>query len=140
MHPTVPGEQVAHYLGDETGDVDALEAWHQVTETWNTWFLRRPTGKPGDTVDEQWGKAIGEQKIMHIRDEQRAVDYCMGLIARAWGHFGDFKDNMRARQSEEKVASVSEPIALKCPRCGAPVPPDASGAFSCGYCGTTLKL
>ncbi len=141
MHPKVPKDQIAHYLGDQVRrDVDAIEAWRQVCKTWNTWFLRRPTGKPGDRVDKQWGKAIGEQKIFHIEDEQRAVDYAMGLIARAWGHFGDFQDNMRARQSEEKVASVSKPIEMKCPRCGAPIPVDASGMFSCGYCGTTLKL
>jgi ribosomal protein S27AE len=141
MHPTVPRSQVAHYLGDQVSrDVDAVKAWRKTCKTWNTWFLRRPTGKPGDAVDRQWGKAIGEQKVFHIEDEQRAVDYAMGLIARAWGHFGDFQDNMRARQSEDKVASVSKPIALKCPRCGAPVPVDAGGMFSCGYCGTTLKL
>jgi uncharacterized low-complexity protein len=141
MHAQSPQGQIAHYLGDQvSGDVDAINAWNQVCKSWNTWFLRRPTGKPGDRVDEQWGKAIGEQKILHIEDEQRAVDYAMGLIARAWGHFGDFQDNMRARQSEEKVASVSKPIEMKCPRCGAPIPVDATGMFSCGYCGATLKL
>jgi ribosomal protein S27AE len=141
MHPKVPKDQVAHYLGDRVRrDVDALEAWRQVGQTWNTWFLRRPTGRPGDRVDKQWGQAIGEQKVFRIEDEQRAVDYAMGLIARAWGHFADFQDNMRARQSEEKVASVSKPIEMKCPRCGAPIPVDAAGMFSCGYCGTTLKL
>jgi hypothetical protein len=141
MHPEVPKKQIAHYLGDQVGsDVDAIKTWGQISETWNTWFLRRPTGKQGDQVDRQWGKAIGEQKIFHIEDEQRAVDYAMGLVARAWGHFGDFQDNMRARQSEEKVAEVSTPIAMKCPLCGAPIPVDASGMFSCIYCGTTLKL
>jgi hypothetical protein len=141
MHPKVPKEQITHYLGDRAlRNVDAIKAWNQVSKNWNTWFLRRPTGKPGDMVDKQWGKAIGEQKIFHIQDEQRAVDYAMGLIARAWGYFGDFQDNMRARQSEEKVAEVSEPIAMKCPRCGAPIPVEATGLFSCGYCGTTLKL
>jgi ribosomal protein S27AE len=141
MHTKTPRDQIAHYLGDQVRrDVDAIEAWRKVGQTWNTWFLRRPTGKPGDRVDKQWGQAIGEQKIFHIEDEQRAVDYAMGLIARAWGHFADFQDNMRARQSEEKVASVSKPIEMKCPRCGAPIPVDATGMFSCGYCGTTLKL
>jgi ribosomal protein S27AE len=141
MHPKTPRDQIAHYLGDGVSrDVDAIKAWGQVCKTWNTWFLRRPTGKPGDKVDKQWGKAIGEQKIFHIEDEQRAVDYAMGLIARAWGHFGDFQDNMRARQSEEKVDSVSKPIVMRCPRCGGPIPVDATGMFSCGYCGITLKL
>ena len=92
--------------------MDAIEAWQQVCRTWNTWFLRRPTGRPGDLVDQQWGQAISGQKIFHIQDEQRAVDYAMGLIARAWGHFGDFQDNMRARQDESKVVEVSAPIAL----------------------------
>jgi ribosomal protein S27AE len=102
--------------------------------------MRRPTGKMGDVVDQQWGKAIGEQKIFHIEDEQRAVDYAMGLISRAWGHFPDFQENMRARQSEEKVAELSKPIEMKCPRCGGSIPVDAAGLFSCGYCGTTLKI
>lgn len=141
MHPQIPGQQIAHYLGDSVqGEVDALEAWRQVCRTWNMWFLRRPTGKPGDSVDQQWGRAITEQKIFHIQDEQRAVDYAMGLIARAWGHFDNFQDNLRARQSEAIVARVSEPIELKCPRCGGPIPLNAGGMFSCSFCGTTLKL
>jgi hypothetical protein len=141
MHKRVPRGQIAHYLGDEVqADIDAIASWRQVTETWNTWFLRRPTGRRGDAVDMQWSLAIGGQKLLYIEDEQRAVDYAMGLVARAWGHFGDFQDNMRARQSEEKVASVSKPIEMKCPRCGAPIPVDAHGLFSCSYCGTTLKL
>jgi ribosomal protein S27AE len=141
MHPKVPKKQVAHYLGDAVrGDVDAIKAWNQVSKTWNTWFLRRPTGKRGDRVDEQWAKAIGEQKLFHIEDEQRAVDYAMGIVARAWGHFSDFQDNMRARQSEEKVHRLSKPIEMMCPRCGGPIPVSASGMFSCGYCGMTLKI
>ncbi len=141
MHPTVSSDAISHYLGDKpNGNVDALEAWQQVTQTWNTWFLRRPSGKSGDAIDKQWGKAIGEQKIMRIEDEQRAVDYAMGLVARAWGHFDDFQENMRARQSEEKVAQVSKPIVVVCPRCGGSVPVDAEGMFSCTYCGVTLKL
>jgi hypothetical protein len=141
MHPTIPRAQIAEYLGDSVGrNVDALKAWQQVARKWNTWFLRRPTGKPGDTVDQQWHQAIGSQKVLRIADEQRAVDYAMGLIARAWGNFADFQANMRARQSEDKVTAVSKPIAMICPRCGAPLPVEAAGMFRCAYCGTTLKL
>jgi hypothetical protein len=141
MHPTVPASQIANYLGDKVEKgIDTYKAWDKVGKTWNTWFLRRPTGKPGDLVDKHWSKAIGEQKIFHIDDEQRAVDYAMGLVARAWGHFDDFQDNMRARQSEEKVRSVSQLIEMKCPRCGGPIPVDAAGMFSCKYCGATLNL
>jgi hypothetical protein len=141
MHPKVPKAHLARYLGDQVEqDIDSIKTWQQISETWNIWFLRRPTGKSGDHVDAQWGQAIGEQKIFRIQDEQRAVDYAMGIIARAWGHFEDFQDNMRARHDESKVAMVSKPIVMMCPRCGGPIPVDASGMFSCGYCGTTLKL
>ncbi|MFZ0548766.1 MAG: zinc ribbon domain-containing protein [Candidatus Promineifilaceae bacterium] len=142
MHPKTPSGQISTYLGDKgNGDIDSIKAWQQVTKTWNTWFLRRPTGKRGDDIDKQWGQAIGEQKIFHIEDEQRAVDYAMGLIARSWGHFSNFQDNMRARQDEETVQEISEPIAIVCPRCGAPIPVEsASGLIQCTYCGTTLKV
>ncbi len=141
MHPIVPRNQIRHYLGDPLQqDIDSFAAWKQVSENWNTWFLRRPTGKPGDQVDQQWARAIGAQKVFRIEDEQRAVDYAMGLIARSWGYFGDFEDNMRARQDEAKVAQVSKIIKMICPTCGGPIPTNASGLFKCGYCGTTLKL
>ena len=141
MHKSVPKEQIKQLLGDgQARDVDSIQAWKNVSKKWNTWFLRRPGGKKGDEVDAQWGKAIGSQKIFPIQDEQRAVDYAMGLVARAWGHFGDFRDNMRARQSEDKVASVSKPIEMICPKCGGPIPVSAGGLFSCGFCGTTLKI
>ncbi len=141
MHESIPGTLVNQYLGDKPGkDLNAIKEWQKLTETWNTWFLRRPTGTRGDMIDEQWGKAIGAQKIFHIEDEQRAVDYAMGLIARAWGHFPDFQDNMRARQDEDKVLQVSKPIEMICPRCGGPIPVDSAGMFSCPYCGTTLKI
>ena len=141
MHPTVPAAQIEHYLGDPVKrDVDALDAWRRVSKTWNTWFLRRPTGKPGDQVDKQWASAIGAQKIIRIEDEQRAVDYAMGLIARSWGYFGDFQENLRARQDENKIAELNKVIKMICPTCGGPIPTNASGMFTCGYCGTTLKL
>lgn len=140
MHTTVPAAQISHYLGDQAQDVDAIAEWQHLARKWNTWFLRRPTGRAGDQVDTQWSEAIGAQKLIRIEDEQRAVDYAMGLIARSWGHFGDFEENMRARQDEGKVAQVSQVIKMICPTCGGPIPTTASGIFKCSYCGTTLKL
>ncbi len=141
MHEITSAAEISHFLGDTLRqDVNSIEAWKEVAQNWNTWFLRRPTGKKGDQVDKQWARAIGEQKIFHIEDEQRAVDYAMGLIARAWGYFGNFQENMRARQSEDKVEQVSKLVEMICPKCGAPIPVDAAGLFHCKYCGTTLKL
>ncbi len=141
MHPTIPKNFILSQLGDRVAkDIDAIQAWKKVSQKWNTWFLRRPTGKAGDIVDQQWAEAIGEKKIFHIQDEQRAVDYAMGLVARAWGQFPDFRANMLARQDQGKVDLVSKPIEVICPRCGGPIPVDAHGMFTCIYCGTTLKI
>jgi hypothetical protein len=140
MHEKVPGDQIKRWLGDAGKGVDAIRAWQQIGQKWNTWFLRRPTGRKGDEVEVQWAKAVGQKKILTIDDEQRAVDYAMGIVARAWGHFEDFKSNMRARQPEDKVEKLSAPIAMICPRCGGPIPDDARGLFKCGYCGMTLKI
>jgi hypothetical protein len=140
MHPAVEKDQVQAILGDSIQqDLDSLQTWREVGRTWNTWFLRRGSGN--DDVAQQWGQAVGEQKIFPVVDEQRAVDFALGLIARAWGYFDDFQANLRARQSEEKADVVSRLVEVVCPRCGAPIPVDASGGlFKCTYCGITLKL
>lgn len=147
MHPTVPAGQIRGLLGDDAArDVDAIDAWNRASRKWNTWFLRRPGGRKGDEVDAQWAKAIGAQQVVQVDDELRAVDYAMGLVARSWGHFGDFKENMLARQDEAKVVELEKrlddvrPRILVCPSCGASIPPEASGRFTCGFCRSSLAL
>jgi hypothetical protein len=161
MHPQITEGEVRHYLGDELAQpADAITAWRRASRTWNTWFLRRPGGTKGDAVDEQWGHAIGGQQVVHMDDEQRAVDYAMGLVARSWGHFDDFKTNIRARQDATKVQSLTDRVAAiervieaakaprvhDCPKCGAPLPASASALsgtgelIECGYCGARVHL
>jgi hypothetical protein len=148
MHAKTPGKQVQGLLGDSQvpAEIDSIDAWSRVADRWDTWFLRRPTGRRGDEVDRQWAKAIGAQKVFRIDDEQRAVDYAMGLVARSWGHFGDFEKNMLARQSEAKVKAVAErlrtdgPRVLVCPSCAAKIPAEVKGRYSCTFCGNTLEL
>lgn len=166
MHTAVPRDQVTGLLGEtdprEGGsapsswtqklfgsaptEFDAIKTWQRVAQRWNVWFLRRPTGRPGDEVDRQWAEALGRKRIFHIDDEQRAVDYAMGLVARAWGHLDDFEANMRARQEEPKVKAVAErirkegPRVLACPSCAARIPATAAGRYVCTYCGSTLEV
>jgi hypothetical protein len=148
MHPGVPKKQIQGLLGDQTPwlEPDSLATWGRLCQSWNTWFLRRPTGRKGDEVDQQWAKAIGGEKIFRIDDEQRAVDYAMGLVARAWGHLADFQKNMLARQDEGKVKAISDriraegPRVLACPSCAGRIPAEASGRYTCSFCGSTLEL
>ena len=37
---------------------------------------------------------------------ERAVDLALGLIARGWGHYEDFAENMAARQPAEAVSAI----------------------------------
>jgi len=146
MHETIPAGQVGHFLGDAAQDMDAVTVWNRLAAKWNIWFLRRPGGARGDATDAQWGRAIGPQQVVHMDDELRAVDYAMGLIARSWGHFGDFKENMAARQDPTKIKQLEDrlgevkPRVLACPSCTAPIPVTAVGRFTCGYCHSTLQL
>lgn len=155
MHPTVSEGEVRHYLGDEIAQpVDSIGTFRQVSRSWNTWFLRRPGGSKDDQTDKQWASAIGGQQVVHMDDEQRAVDYAMGLVARSWGHFDDFKTNMNARQDGDKVKSLADrvssiervieaakaPRVHDCPKCGAPLPASAASTLACDYCGARIHL
>jgi hypothetical protein len=166
MHKSIPRDQIQRLLGDSnpqspdgkesaswtdrilggSSDLDSLKTWKRVSQRWNTWFLRRPTGHAGDEVDQQWAEAIGDDHIFHIDDESRAIDYALGLVARTWGHFGDFQTNMKARQDEGKVKEVAErirkegPRSLVCPSCGARLPVTAVGRYVCSYCSSTLEV
>ena len=147
MHPTVPAGQIQGVLGDAYGqEIDSIAAWNKVARTWNAWFLRRPGGRKDDETHAQWARALGAQQVVQIDDELRAVDYAMGLIARSWGHFGDFKENMRARQDDDKIAELEKrldevkPRILVCPSCGASIPPEATGRFMCSFCRSTITL
>jgi hypothetical protein len=146
MHPEVPARQIHAIMGDNVQSRDSIDEWKAVTRNWNTWFLRRPGGSRGDVVDKQWSKAVGGQKIVHMTDEARAVDYAMGLIARHWGHFDDFEENMSARQEVDKVKELAAkldevvPRLLACPRCGAPLPVTAIERVECEYCRAALVM
>lgn len=160
MHKTIPRKQIEKLLGSapqskgglldwlqgSDGDLDAVHGWQRVAERWNTWFLRRPTGRKGDEVERQWADALGPKRVFHIDDEQRAVDYAMGIVARAWGRFGDFQKNMLARHDAGKVKAVAErvrtegPRVLACPSCGAKLPAEAVGRYTCAFCHNTLEI
>lgn len=112
MQPQVKAEHLRDLLGDKAQqDSSAVRAWQKVTKNWNTWFLSRPGRVDYAEVDKQWAEAIGAQFHIHIHDQARAVDYAMGLVARNWGHFDDFQDNMLARQDESAVEAVTSNLA-----------------------------
>lgn len=147
MHETVHGKEIEKVCGVSSQDQNAIELWKSVAKKYNTWFLRRPTGSAGDEVDQQWFQALGPQQVARVHDEQRAIDYALGIVARSWGRFEDFKKNMAARHAKEKVDELAKriveevkPKVLHCPNCMASLPPTAFGRWVCEYCKATLDL
>lgn len=111
MHPEVPRAHIQRLCGDtlKTNPV-SVDSWQEAAKVFDIWFLRRPTGRPGDTIEAQWVKALGRDRVVHLNDEQRAVDHAIGIIARAWGRDADFEANMLARQDPATVAAVMSRI------------------------------
>src|SRR5262245_46066514 len=67
MHDTILPGELKQFVGAELAQpASALAAWHAVSRTWSTWFLRRPGGTRGDEVDQQWAQAIGTQHVVHM--------------------------------------------------------------------------
>lgn len=105
--------QVKHFVGDTIPRaLNSKRLWSQVVEAWNLFHLRVPygVGAQNEDIHAQWVDAIGEERIVMLDDPERAVDMALGLIARSWGEFEDFESNMRARQSDDKVAVLRDRV------------------------------
>jgi len=109
--------QVEHYIGDKLqSSPESKDVWEKLMQRFNVFYLQKPYGS-GDShttkeVKEHWAKILGKQKIIALPSCERAVDIGMGLIAKNWGQFGDFKDNLSARQSESERETVYSSLKL----------------------------
>lgn len=110
FYEKISSQQVRHYLGGEASrDGDANRTFRALAESWNMYLLRKPYGCGLDAdIETQWADAIGREKIVRLNGPERAVDLALGLIARSWGHYGDFTTNMRARQDAAAVRKLDE--------------------------------
>ncbi len=113
FYPEVNAKQAKHFLGAGfMKKVKSDELWRKVLETWDLYHFRKDydQGDADRQIRAQWADAIGEQRIVRLPAKERAVDYAMGLVARSWGHFDDFRGNLGARQSERTVDAVANSI------------------------------
>jgi hypothetical protein len=125
FYPEVDPRQARHYLGLPEKARPARKVWRRVVEKFDLYHLRKRygTAEQDRRVREQWVAAIGEERIVELSDPLRAVDYALGLIARKWGRFEDFKTNMRARQSDATVEALANSVLAV-----EPVPPTRRSA------------
>lgn len=109
FYENVDPRQVAHYVGDKLqARLEAREIWKGLLQRFDVYFLHKPYGERGNAmidqeVVEHWGEAIGRQKIIELPSSERAVDIALGLIAKKWGEYEDFKKSLDARHDDDEV-------------------------------------
>lgn len=112
FYPRVDPAQVAHYIGDSLqGPLDSKRVLEGLLQKFDVYFLHKPYGSAGNAavtaeVREHWANAIGPQRVIALPSYDRVVDIAMGIVAKKWGQFGDFKDNLSARQTDPNVVSA----------------------------------
>ena len=109
FYNTVNANQVQHYIGGQMKqDTKSSDVWNKIQQKFNLYFLHKPYGYGNsDSIDKQviehWSKVIGPQKIIELPSCERAVDIAIGIVAKYWGQYSDFKDNLSARQDDPSI-------------------------------------
>jgi hypothetical protein len=108
FYEKVSKEQVKHILGAGLEEnVPSKEVMKALMERYEVYLLRKTYGGTQEKeILAQWEEVLGPQRIIALKDEERAVDLALGLIARSWGRFEDFEENMKARQPVAKVKDL----------------------------------
>ena len=130
FYDNIDPDQVQKFIGSKLqAPIPSMEMWKQLAERFDIYMLRKSYSGHDEKVLAQWNEALGPQRIIPIEDPQRVVDVALGIVAKKWGNFGDFAQNLSARQDEpniEKVMTslraVSVPIDTKSKIVGAGKP------------------
>lgn len=105
FYDSVDPKQVEHYIGDKMQDTIPVKSiWDGLLQKFDLYLLHKPySGSSDKEILEIWAKAIGKQRIIELPNAERAVDIGMGLIAKHWGEYGDFKKSLDARHDDTDV-------------------------------------
>jgi len=113
FYPEVDAKQAQHYLGGQLeGERSSVALWRELGKRFEIYLLRKSYGSKAEDrkIVAQWEEALEPQRIIPVPDEQRAVDLALGIIARSWGRFEDFQENMAARQPVAKVKELANSL------------------------------
>jgi hypothetical protein len=108
FYPEVSSSQLRYYLGGrEKRNRDSTDVWKALCESWNVFHLRKAYSADRDAeIQAQWAAALGPERIVSLPSAERAVDLALGLVARGWGHYEDFQENLSARQSKSATDMI----------------------------------
>lgn len=114
FYPKIDPDQVKHYFGDTLqAPLDSKAVWQELANRFDLYLLRKSYSSHSgldEQIKTQWAEAIGSQRIIPVEDPLRVVDVAMGLVAKKWGKFGDFKTNLAARQDGENIETVMKSL------------------------------
>ncbi|MBT3297569.1 hypothetical protein HN385_01450 [archaeon] len=113
FYKNVDPSQVEQLIGDKLqGPLDSAKTIQELTQRYDVYLLRKSYSHGLDKeIEGQWKEVLGAQKVIPIYDPERVVDVAMGLVAKKWGYFGDFENNLGARQ--DSVGKESVMMSLK---------------------------
>ncbi|MBI4144105.1 hypothetical protein HY486_02570 [Candidatus Woesearchaeota archaeon] len=106
-------DQAKTYIGDTLDeDVNAKKTIDALCQRFDVYLLRKQYSnvEKDKQIRAQWADAIGDQRIIPVTDPQRIVDVTMGLIAKKWGQYDDFKANLSARQDSGSIKTVMDSL------------------------------
>ncbi len=114
FYKSVDPAQVEHYIGDHPrgrGPLDSGKVFQALMQRFDLYFLHKPYGHGGESgidaeVVEHWSNAIGRQRVIELPSHDRVVDIAMGIVAKKWGQFGDYKENLGSRQTDPNVVDA----------------------------------
>jgi hypothetical protein len=118
FYPEVNEDQVRHYFGGALeGRVSSRSVFSDLMKRYEVYLLRKSYGGSQEKeILAQWQDALEPQRVIPVQDEERAVDLALGLIARSWGRFEDFEENMKARQPLAKVKALANSLDARSKR------------------------
>ena len=106
FYPEVDPQQVRHYIGDrQEAPIPAQQVWQSLQQRFNIYRMHKPydSGSGNSQIIASWESALGQERVIKMQDEQRAVDHSLGLIAKLWGEYEDFTTNLNARHDDSSV-------------------------------------
>jgi hypothetical protein len=99
FYDQVEKSQVKHYIGDTLEkDVSSTQLLKKLTQSFDLYLLHKTYDGGDSQVVKQWSDAIGSERVVRLPSKERAVDVLIGIVAKKWGQFGDFQENLGARQ------------------------------------------
>lgn len=129
FYDVVNPRQIEHYIGKKIGEeIPSNQIWQRINEKFNFYMLHKPyqEGSADRNIVRAWQDAIGPERVKILPSCDRAVDVGLGIIAKHWGQYEDFTQNLNARHdSEEAKKSVHTSVGN--------VEPDKEARIEVGY-------